>query len=58
MMPVVAYALNGTVTAKLALKILDLGVVAEAGDKERSQRVANNVGVFMRLDCEVRVSVV
>lgn len=45
-----AHALNGTVTAKFALEVLDFGVVAESRNEEGLQRVADNIGVFMGLD--------
>jgi hypothetical protein len=47
---VIAYALNGTEATKLALEVFDFGVVAEARNEEGLQRVANHIGVVMRLD--------
>jgi hypothetical protein len=47
---VVAHALDGTVTTEFALEVLDFGVVAESRDEEGFQRVADDIGVLMRLD--------
>lgn len=45
-----AHALDGTVAAEFALEVLDFGVVAESRDEESLQRIADNIGILMRLD--------
>jgi hypothetical protein len=47
---VIAHALDGTVTTKFALEVLDFGVVAESRNEESLQWVADDIGVVMRLD--------
>jgi hypothetical protein len=47
---VVAHALDGTVATEFALEVLDFGVVAESRNEEGFQRVADDIGVLMRLD--------
>jgi hypothetical protein len=47
---VIAYALDGTEATKLALEVLDFGVVAEARNEEGLQWVADNIGIVMGLD--------
>ena len=43
------YALNRTESTKLALEIVLVGIVAQAGDNQRLESIAANVGVIARV---------
>jgi hypothetical protein len=47
---VIAHALDGTVTTKFALEVLDFGVVAESRNEEGLQWVSNDIRIIMGLD--------